>query len=54
MLSFFTFWIDPAEGERFGYGVTVILAQISCVVSMSGFMPVCKEKVWLDYVSMVI
>lgn len=53
MISWIAFWMNPAIGERLGYGVMVILGMIINMVTASSLMPVCAEKVWMDYINIV-
>lgn len=53
MISWIEFWMDPAIGERLSYGITLILAMIMNMVTASALMPVCEEKVFMDYVNIV-
>lgn len=52
-LTFFAFWMDPASGERLSFGITLILAVVMNDVVASQMMPVCAERLLMDYVSIV-
>jgi hypothetical protein len=52
-VSFITFMMDPETGERLGFGITLILAMFANDFTASAMMPVCREKVMMDYLSMV-
>merc|ERR1740138_173235 len=45
--------MDPAVGERFNYGITCILAMITNTVTASSLMPICNEKLFMDYINIV-
>jgi hypothetical protein len=52
-LSFITFFLDPLVGERFSYGIAVILAVIMNDVVATSMMPVTSSTILMDYVSMM-
>eukprot|EP00928_Gymnodinium_smaydae_P007322 TRINITY_DN12648_c1_g1_i1.p1 TRINITY_DN12648_c1_g1~~TRINITY_DN12648_c1_g1_i1.p1 ORF type:complete len:831 (+),score=68.78 TRINITY_DN12648_c1_g1_i1:43-2535(+) len=52
-LAFMPFWMSPECGERLAFGVTIILAVVMNDVTASALMPVCKERLLMDYVSLV-
>lgn len=51
VLSFIAFWMNPEVTDRLGFGVTVMLAMITNQIIASTYMPVCEEKVLMDYLS---
>jgi Ca2+-binding EF-hand superfamily protein len=53
VLSFISFWMNPAIGERLGFAITVILAMFANEITATTLMPVCNEKVLMDYLSFV-
>jgi hypothetical protein len=52
-VSFLTFWMDPIIGERLSFGITTILAMYANEITAIDMMPVCNEKVLMDYMSIV-
>jgi len=52
-VSFLTFWMDPVIGERLAFGITTILAMYANEITAVDMMPVCDEKVLMDYMSIV-
>jgi hypothetical protein len=50
-LSFIAFWVNPEVTDRLGFGVTIILAMITNQITATNYMPVCEEKVLMDYMS---
>merc|ERR1719401_1390580 len=53
LLSFATFWMSPNVGERLGFGITAILAMLAHDIVAAGMMPVCEERTFLNYLSLV-
>lgn len=53
IVSWITFWMDPAVGERLNYGMIVFLAMIANMVTANSLMPICNEKTVMDYVSII-
>lgn len=52
-LSFAAFFMSPATGERLGFGVTVILAMFALDITAASMMPMCNEKLQIDYLHLV-
>eukprot|EP00930_Biecheleria_cincta_P087429 TRINITY_DN7665_c0_g2_i2.p1 TRINITY_DN7665_c0_g2~~TRINITY_DN7665_c0_g2_i2.p1 ORF type:complete len:791 (-),score=104.42 TRINITY_DN7665_c0_g2_i2:155-2491(-) len=52
VMALLTFWMPPASGERLGYGITVILAMLANDIVASELMPVCNERVFMDYLNL--
>lgn len=51
-MSFLSFWMPPASGERLGYGITVILAMLANDIVASDLMPICDERIYMDYLNL--
>eukprot|EP00746_Dinoflagellata_sp_MGD_P126372 gnl/MRDRNA2_/MRDRNA2_61232_c0_seq1.p1 gnl/MRDRNA2_/MRDRNA2_61232_c0~~gnl/MRDRNA2_/MRDRNA2_61232_c0_seq1.p1 ORF type:complete len:684 (+),score=135.99 gnl/MRDRNA2_/MRDRNA2_61232_c0_seq1:44-2095(+) len=51
LLSFVTYWMNPAIGERLGYAITVILAMVAQEITAAELMPVCNFRTLFDYFS---
>eukprot|EP00931_Biecheleriopsis_adriatica_P025326 TRINITY_DN15584_c0_g1_i1.p1 TRINITY_DN15584_c0_g1~~TRINITY_DN15584_c0_g1_i1.p1 ORF type:complete len:642 (+),score=74.35 TRINITY_DN15584_c0_g1_i1:262-1926(+) len=47
-LSFGVFWMPAEVGERLSYGVTLVLVVEVGKVTVSSFIPVCGELLWVD------
>jgi len=53
LVSFWTFWMDPAIGERLGFGITVMLAVITNDIVATEMMPITDASLLMDYVSLI-
>lgn len=53
VLSWITYFMNPAVGERLGFGVTLLLAVIATDIVAMELMPVCKEILMMNMVSFV-
>jgi len=49
LLTFISFWMNPEVTDRLGFSVTLILSLITHNIVVATFMPVCEEKVLMDY-----
>ena len=47
LVSFAVFWIKPESGERLGYGITLILAEMALDIVVADNLPVCDEWLWV-------
>ena len=51
-LSFAPLCLSPNTGERLGFGITVILAMLAYDITASSLMPICNEKLFMQYIQM--
>lgn len=52
-LSFIPYYMNPDCGERLGFGITLILATLTVDVISIDLMPVCQEKLRMDWITQV-
>jgi len=46
--SFGMFLLSMNSGERLGYGITVVLVIVAQGIVINDYIPLCREKLWLD------
>lgn len=47
-LSFGQFALDPREGERLSFSITIVLITVTHSIVTSSLLPVCNEWIWLN------
>eukprot|EP00930_Biecheleria_cincta_P055136 TRINITY_DN41498_c0_g1_i1.p1 TRINITY_DN41498_c0_g1~~TRINITY_DN41498_c0_g1_i1.p1 ORF type:complete len:862 (-),score=120.36 TRINITY_DN41498_c0_g1_i1:328-2874(-) len=53
-LSFVPYTLDPAIGERLGFAMAVMLAMIINNVIATNYMPICEEKLTMDFLNIAV